>query len=280
MGTISMRWAKFVVWYGPQIVRWGRGLAVWITVGISLWALVDMGRAIFSTSLLSVRVVPDRTRALAQGYTWSHTGFDPQSLQISTVDLVPNAQAGVDALTELTNPNPSWLARARVSFVSDRGKSAMQEVTVLPGKRQPVVAIGLTAGGISASVTALVEAVAWVRLPDIETSLSTSSSGILLQNAHSDSNGRSSIIHITLVNATPHHYRDLQLVLRWYEGTRLMGFKVFPVEQLQSRERVTIDLNTPSLIASYARFQLDPLFDLTDPEHFFTPGLAPRNALP
>ena len=148
MDSFSLRWAEFMVWRGPGFVLWGRRFLVLVIIIFSSWAVVDSGRALYHASILSVRVLPVSTQSLQKGYAWSHTGFDPQSLQISTVAVLPNALAGVNALAEITNPNPSWLAHARVHFVSDRGQSPVEEVAVLPGKQQPFLDVGLPDGGI------------------------------------------------------------------------------------------------------------------------------------
>lgn len=282
MNSLSLQWARLMVWYGPRIVAIGRAMIIGSVIMVGVWAVVDTTRAVFQSSLLHVRVVPVLTQQLSQGYAWSHTAFQPQNLQVSTVEVLSSlsGNGAVDAVAELINPNTSWIAVARVHFTSDRTRSESQEVTVLPIKRQSVVAVGLPSSGSVQSVTTVVESIAWKPLPAQDQLFTLESTSIALMSTRANTDGALPLVRLTIQNNTPRNYREARFLLRWYEGTRLVGMKTFSAQTLYSSEKRDIALSVGSQIASYARFQLDPLFDITDPQEFFTPTPAPRSVLP
>jgi len=282
MNSLSLQWARLMVWYGPRLYSTGRGLVIGSVIMVAVWAAVDTTRSVFQSSLLHVRVIPQLTQQLSQGYSWSHEEFQPQNLQVSSVEVLSSGagSGAVDAVAQLINPNTAWIAVARVHFTSDRTRSETQAVTVLPIKRQSVVAVGLPSSGSVQSVSTVVESIVWKLLPAQDQLFTLESTSIALASTRVDVIGNSTLVRLTIQNNTPRNYREARFLLRWYEGTRLVGMKTFSAQTLYSSEKRDVSLAVENAIASYARFELSPLFDITDPQEFFTPAASPRSALP
>ncbi len=269
----SLRWAGFVLMYGPRFAPITAGVIIAVLSVILIWRGVALGWAV--ESLAHVRSIPLQfhTQVITQGWGWTKADFTPAPLTVGEVEVL-SAVGNTQWIGELTNSNAEWIARALVRFSSDSLVTEAQWVTVLPNGAQPVIVGNRAISGVS--VQLVVDDVQWQHVGTVKAFARVRESPIRLLRAKATTDSKDPSITIEIENAGSLGYRDLLMLIRWEEGRRVTGAAVVPIESLAPQQRRQLVLRVDHPIAGYAQYRIDPLIDLTDAMHYFVPQVVDR----
>ena len=264
----SLRWAEFVLKFGPRFAPISAAVAFALFGLLLMWQSVRLGGAI--GSLQQVRAVPlaFHTKTLASGWDWSRADFTPSPLNVGSVEVL-SGSVKTQWVGEITNNNAEWIARALVRLSSDTVVTQSQWVTILPNNTQPVIIGNLPAPGGAAQI--IVDEVRWQQLGGVPSYARVKESPIQIISAKASTDVKDPVVVVDLENSGSLGYRDLLVLIRWEEGRRVTGAAVIPVESLAPQEHRQLTLRVDHPIAGYAQYRIDTLVDLTDAMHYFVP---------
>ncbi len=264
----SLRWAAFVLKYGPRFAPISLGAAFLFFSMLLVWQGIALGGAI--GSLRNVRAAPLalHTNLLTSGWAWTRADFTPTPLTVGSVEVIPGASK-MQWIGELTNSNAEWIARALVRFSSDTVVTEGQWVTILPNATQPVIVGNVSAPG--SIVQLIVDDVVWQQIDTVAAYARVRESPIHIVSTKASTDAKDPVVVVDIQNSGSLGYRDILLLLRWEEGRRVTGSAVIPIESLDSQAHRLLTVRVDHPIAGYAQYHIDPLVDLTDAMHYFVP---------
>lgn len=264
----SLRWAGFVLTYGPRFAPITAGVLIVLCSLVFVWRGIALGWAIESLSQVRATPLSFHAQTLTRGWGWARADFTPAPLAVGSVEVL-SAVGNTQWIGELTNSNAEWIARALVRFSSDSLVTDGQWVTVLPNGVQPVIVGNRATSGIS--VQLVVDDVQWQHIGTVKAFARVRESPIRLLSAKASTDVKDPSVTIEIENSGSLGYRDLLMLIRWEEGRRVTGAAVVPIEVLAPQQRRQLVLRVDHPIAGYAQYRIDPLIDLTDVMHYFVP---------
>ncbi|MBI5135684.1 hypothetical protein HZA86_05660 [Candidatus Uhrbacteria bacterium] len=264
--STSLKLAGLSLKYGPKLPRMLIGITLGLCGILLLWRSIALGNATRSLSAVHSTNLKAATDRFVNGFSWSHESLAPASISLDPVEAL-TAGSGVQWVSAITNPNPEWIARVRLHFISETVNPAARVVTVLPHTTLPIIEGGVPLASGGEQVQLVVDDIRWQRWSSVPEYLRWDESPFKLLSAVPGTDIKTPTLTMRIQNQGALGYKDVLLLLRWEEGKRVNGAIVVPLESIGSQEIREIQLRVDHLIPGYAQFFLDPIFDPTDLLH-------------
>jgi len=252
-GEFSAKEMGWSLWYAKHRVLLYRtlvgALAGWIIIfwGYSLW---QWGAYL----IFGLQIDKNLNAALgqAQNYTAVHSHFSPQPLVATETNIFISGVNKYDAVAQMTNPNPAFLARFNYYFLVGGVATPIQNSFLLPGESRPVATLGLD-GSPAGAAQLVLKDVSWMRVSAHfavapatwqAEHLDFSVNNFNFVSASAAGGVSGNIIMFDFTNNSGYHYAGQLFYVGLYNRETLVGVIPLTLASFDSLETKKIDLRS------------------------------------
>lgn len=279
LGTRSLQLGLWLARHKMRLYRVGRAFLLAVTALLWVFSLWSWG------GYLLVGISRDQALERAAlnfpNYLPSHVGREPLPLEVLNSRLLQGGVRKVDAVAEVTNPNPRWVAKFSYRFVIGGEPTPAVAGVLLPGESRPLVVFGLVGDQGRAPVLEI-DNIFWQRISTHQVPdplawqaerMRLTVSAVQFQPAGADPEAPlAQVIRFNLFNDSPYGYRTLPLVVGLYLNQTLVAALPLTLEQLAAQETRAIDLRSFVSTLNADSVQVFPLVNLYDRDVYLPPG--------
>lgn len=187
-------------------------------------------------------------------YTAGHERFAPAPLAVLRTTLLPGGVNVTDAVAEVQNSNPKWLARFTYYFINGETRTPPQRATLLPGEARPLPAFAVPAVLLGGAVTVVLEDVRWERISPhltadpvawqtVRLDFSVSDFNVLLPGSAIEA-PTAAAIQFKLTNQSPYHFAAPKFLIGLTQNQQLVALLPLELPTFRSLETKTVDLRS------------------------------------
>ncbi len=274
-------------WIRNQIVlrRVGRGLLIGIALllwGYSLWGLLDAFAISYpreSRLTHDIAVNQQRLVALEQDR--------PQNVSLSQVSVLQTTDNRFDMMVEVSNPNMQWWAEFNYRYSLSGEETPIRSGYVLPGGTQILTELGFKPTQKGGRIAVLeVDNVRWHRVDPAQVgsdykAYAGKRLAIDIQDVKYDTDivlGTSRVgqTSFTVVNKSGYGFWSVDLVLRLYRGSSVVGVNRISIDHLAPGESRPMQVTWFDNVPSVSKTEIIPQVNILNaaaflPTQYFTP---------
>ena len=242
--------------------------------GYVLWGLLDAYAISYPRESRLTREI-----AVNQQLLTNLEADRPQDVSISEVSVFQTTDGRFDMAVEITNPNGQWWPEFNYSFSLSGEQTPVRTGYVLPHGTQIVTELGYrpkSAGGSAASL--IIGTVRWHRIDPTFVGASfddfaKSRFNLTAEDISYDTNivigtkaaGQNSF---TLVNSASYGFWSVDLVVRLYRGSSIIGMTKIAVEKVLPGERRPLQIVWLDNLPGVTQTEIIPQVNILDPANY------------
>lgn len=256
-------------------------LLIWSIISLG-YGLTGWGIYLFSGYSATERLLAQMTKSYLD-VNRAHARLAPRELKVGAIDTFMSGVEKVDLVAQVDNVNKNWLAELTYHFSYDGKETIKQRATILPGKRQTVVALGESTTNLPGLVKLIIDEIHWQRIdphtvafPEqfIKTRLAFEVVNVSFTAAAPAEGNPSHVIAFDVNNLSAYNFWEPRFHVLYFNNDLLVGVKEIAIEQFKAGETRHIEI---SLLAARLRVdavELIPLVNPFDERIYIPPGAS------
>lgn len=194
----------------------------------------------------------------------------PQNLSVSDIQSFSNGSERFDLMSEVRNPNASWLATFDYAFI-DNASTTVYSGFALPGQRKILLALGKPDSSAKLQLTNI----KWTKITDFPTIANNRERFVVENNIFIPAPKATdpSRVKFTISNQSPYSYWEAGLVVILYSGSSAVAVNYLTIPQFVSGSTRNVEMNWVSPLPSIDNMEIIPEINYLDPNNIMPPAI-------
>lgn len=282
-GELNSSELSYGMWYvGHRLLIYRLILITLISISVVLWGYSLVRWGVFFLNWQNDTLIAKQL-TIAPNYTLLAKHFAPAQLQVLTTALLPGGVDKYDAVADVVNTDPNFIAEVEYHFIVGSVATSKRTTVLLPGENRPVVELGLGAVDSASEVSFQITNIWWQRVNAHEVAepvewqadrLNFSVASTTYSPGQAVIEGlKVNKIAFELTNGSAYGYIQPHFYVGLYDGGVLVGVVPLTLSQLPSLQTVSIDLRNFVSGLNVSTIKVFPLINLYDRSVYLAPIL-------